>query len=200
MDDEAPTRIELGCGTHKREGFYGIDIAQGGAVDLVLDIEDNPLPFADDSVEYVYTSHAFEHLTNYQHVLREIMRVCRTDATVEIWTPYGKSNDGFLFGHTTFITETHFKHVCFEYDRFYLGDAHGFFDWKRSRYVLFPGISETLAGLGISMTFALDHMFNIALEWGVFLNVRKDLPAAPGPQIPALEFGYARDANTEVRL
>ena len=63
------------CGANKRADFFGIDIAPGPAVDLVLDIEHQPLPFPDDSVDHVYTSHAFEHLTNYQYVLREIMRI-----------------------------------------------------------------------------------------------------------------------------
>jgi SAM-dependent methyltransferase len=193
-----PSKIELGCGANKRDGFFGIDIADGPAVDLVLDIERQLLPFADDSIDHVYTSHAFEHLVNYQYVLREIMRVCKPGAMVEIWTPYGKSNDGFLFGHTTFITETHFKHICYQYDRFYLGDTPGYLDWEKSQYVLFPGIAEQLHRFGIPLEFALDHMFNIALEWGVFLRVRKDEPVAPGPQIPALEFGYTRDGRVEV--
>jgi SAM-dependent methyltransferase len=194
----SPSKIELGCGANKRDGFFGIDIADGPAVDLVLDIEHQQLPFADDSIDHVYTSHAFEHLINYQYVLREIMRVCKPDAIVEIWTPYGKSNDGFLFGHTTFITETHFKHICYQYDRFYLGETPGYLNWERSQYVLFPGIADQLRRLGIPMDFALDHMFNIALEWGVFLRVKKDLVAAPGPQIPAVEFGYTRDQRVEV--
>ena len=50
------------------------------------------------------------------HTLREIMRVAKDGATVEIWTPYGKSNDAFLLGHRNFYTETHWKHICFEYD------------------------------------------------------------------------------------
>jgi SAM-dependent methyltransferase len=193
-----PSKIELGCGANKRDGFFGIDIADGPAVDLVLDIERQPLPFADDSIDHVYTSHAFEHLVNYQYVLREIMRVCKPGAIVEIWTPYGKSNDGFLFGHTTFITETHFKHICYQYDRFYLGETPGYLDWEKSQYVLFPGIAEQLHRFGIPLDFALDHMFNIALEWGVFLRVKKDVAVAPGPQIPALEFGYTRDGRVEV--
>jgi hypothetical protein len=193
-----PNRIELGCGANKRTGFFGIDIADGPVVDLVLDIERQRLPFPDSSVEQVYTSHAFEHLTNYPFVLREIMRVCRPEAMVEIWTPYGKSNDGFLFGHTTFMTEAHFKHICYQYDRFYLGDTPGYLSWERSHYVLFPGIAEQLHRLGIPLSFALEHMFNIALEWGVFLRVKKDRSAAPGPQVPEVEFGYSREQRVDI--
>lgn len=176
------TKLELGCGSNKREGFFGIDILAAPGVDLVLDYENNPLPFATDSIDYVYSSHSFEHITRYPEVLRELLRVCRHDATIEIWTPYGKSDDGLLFGHYTFFSETSFKHICFEYDRFYLGDSHGYFLWERSHYNLHPDILDGLRKLTISLDFALTHMFNVALEWGVFLRVKKDAPRAPGPQ------------------
>jgi SAM-dependent methyltransferase len=192
------TRIELGCGDNKRQGFFGIDIASGLQVDLVLDIERQPLPFRDDSVDHVYSSHTFEHLTAFPFVLREIFRVCRHEATVEIWTPYGKSNDGMLFGHFTLMTETSFKHICFEYDRFYLGDCPGYFEWFRTHYSLYPGIAERLGELGIPFDFALEHLFNICLEWGVFLRVRKDGPRAPGPQIPERIYSYGRDKVLDV--
>jgi len=103
-------------------------------------------------------------------------------AAVEIWTPYGKSNDGLLFGHYIFFTETSFKHICFEYDRFYLGEAHGYFDWRRSAYNLVPGIQASLKEMDIPLDFALEHMFNICMEWGVLLTVNKDVARAPGPQ------------------
>jgi hypothetical protein len=106
-------RIELGSGNNKRRDFFGIDIAPGPQVDLVLDIERQPLPFRDDSVDYV-SSHTFEHLTPVPVRAPEIFRVCRHQATVEIWTPYGKSNEGMLFDHLTFMTETSFKHICVE--------------------------------------------------------------------------------------
>lgn len=134
----------------------------------------------DDSVDYLYNSHAFEHFGNYPFILQEIFRVCRPMATVEIWTPYGKSNDGLLFGHHTFFTETHFKHICYEYDRFYLQESPGYFEWRASHYNLFPGIVEQLQSMGITLEFALDHMFNIALEWGTFLCVRKDAAVPRG--------------------
>jgi SAM-dependent methyltransferase len=182
--------LELGCGDAKREGFFGIDILPSPSVDLVLDITKKRLPFPDNSMDYIYSSHTFEHLTNHRFVLREIMRVAKPDAMVEIWTPYGKSNDGLLFGHNTFLTETSFKHVSFEFDRFYLGDTHGYFSWEKSQYNLYPDILMQLKAANISLEFALEHLFNIALEWGVFLRVKKDADKAPGPQYPGAVFSY----------
>lgn len=186
-------KLELGCGNNKREGFFGIDVQPGPQVDLLLNIEESKLPFDDDSIDYVYSSHTFEHLTHYPFVLQEIFRVCKHNAVVEIWTPYGKSNDGLLFGHYTFMTETHFKHICFEYDRFYLGEKKGYFEWFKTHYNLYPGIIESLNRLSIPFEFAMEHMFNIALEWGVYMKVKKDKDKAQAPQFPEKVYSYGRD-------
>jgi SAM-dependent methyltransferase len=189
--------LELGCGANKREGFFGIDIAPGPAVDLVLDIEREALPFADSSIERVYSSHTFEHLEapgSPIQTLREIMRVAKHGAEVEIWTPFGKSDDALLFGHKVFYTETHWKHVCFEYDDFYFGEnVPGRFIWRRTQYLIYPEILERLRELRIPLDFALTHMTNIALEFGVFLEVDKTALVAERPQIPVREFGYRRN-------
>ncbi len=187
-----PDRIEIGCGRAKRAGFFGIDVNADSDADLVLDVERQDLPFPDNSVAHVYSSHAFEHMTEFPRILRELFRVCEHGATIEIWTPYGKSNDGLLFGHYIFFTETSFKHICFEYDRFYLGEHHGYFDWQKSAYNLVPGVRDQLAGMNIPLEFALDHMFNVCMEWGVLLIVNKELARAPGPQFPDVLFDEGR--------
>jgi len=192
------TRVELGCGSNKREGFFGIDILEAPGVDLVLDFEKAPLPFPDNSVKYVYSSHAFEHISAPQGVLRELIRVCMHGATVEIWTPYGKSDDGTLFGHSIFYSEASFKHICFEYDRFYLGEMKGFFSWKRTHYNLHPAILGDLQKLKIPLDFAIRHLFNVAMEWGVFLRVDKSADRAQGVQFPRRVYSIAgRVGETE---
>ena len=190
------TKVELGCGSHKREGFFGIDIAPGPQVDLVLDIEHERLPFPDSSVEHIYSSHTFEHLYaagSPIHTLREIMRVAAHGALVEIWTPYGKSDDGFLFGHSVFYTETHWKHICFEYDDFYLGENNiGRFTWEKTQYVLHPTVLKDLKRMKVSVEFAITHFFNVVLEFGVFLRVDKNLTKAIRPQYPERQLCLAR--------
>jgi hypothetical protein len=192
-----PQKVELGCGSNKRKGFYGIDVAAGPGVDLVLDIERNPLPFPNDSISHIYSSHTFEHLEapgSPIQTLREIVRVAQHGATVEVWTPYGNSNDALLFGHRIFYTETHWKHICFEYDDFYLGHGcRGRFRWMRTQYVLRRGILEELEALQIPTGFAMEHMVNIALEFGVFLKVDKTRTKAESPQFPVRELCYERN-------
>ena len=195
---QAITRIELGCGDNKREGFYGLDIARSPVTDYVANFEKDPLPFPDDSIEQVYSNHTFEHLGYWPNILREIVRVCKHDALVEVWTPYGPSRDAFVIGHRLFLNESHWKHICFQHDRHYLGEAPGYLLWEETRYNLTPGILQQLQSMHVPIGFAIEHMFDIAFEWGVFLRVKKDLPKAPGPQRPVRFFCYGRDKTLSI--
>ena len=189
------TKVELGCGYQKKPGFFGIDFADLPGVDHVLNVETEPLPFQENQITEIYTSHMMEHLQEPVNYLREMLRACKHDALIEIWTPYGKGADAYGYGHTIFLNEMHFKHICFEYDRFYLGDYHGYFEWEQTHYVLYPGIVDELGSLNIPLEFALEHMFNIALEWGVFLRVKKDRRQAPGAQFPRKIYSEASRTN-----
>jgi hypothetical protein len=182
--------VELGCGQAKREGFFGIDVQNAPGVDLVLDFEKEPLPFEDGTVDKVYSSHTFEHLCEPGspiQVLREIVRVSKHNAEVEIWTPYGKSNDGLLLGHRNFYTEAHWEHICYFYDSFYLGPGPGRFIWYKTQYVLNFGVLEHLERLRLPLPFAIDYLYNVVKEFGVFLRVDKTLTKAP-PLEPLREF------------
>ena len=104
-----------------------------------------------------------------------------------------RSDDGLLFGHRVLYTETHWKHICYEYDDFYLGaGVPGRFLWRRTQYVLYPRILDTLADLRLPVEFALAHMSNIVLEFGVFFEVNKAITKAENPQYPVRELCYSR--------
>lgn len=178
-------RVDVGCGARKREGHFGIDMAESPGVDLVHDLATTEWPFHDDQLERVYSNHCFEHLACPLIFLRELLRTCKDGASVEIWTPYGHSNEAFGYGHHVFLNELHWRHICWEHDRHYLGDAKGYFEWVGTNYAVFPQVVAMLRKLRIPLAFALQHMHNIAPEWGVELVVRKHRARAPGPQWPA---------------
>jgi predicted SAM-dependent methyltransferase len=108
--------LNLGCGTHVAEGWTNVDNSPNarlsqwpwlrwllwrlGALseqhyaitwpaDIVIHDLRKPLPFGDGSVDYVYTSHALEHLTaaTAEQVLLEIHRILKPDALVRIVIP-----------------------------------------------------------------------------------------------------------------
>lgn len=111
---KTPTKLDLACGQNKREGFFGVDIAECDGVDQVVDLNRFPWPWPDNMVEEVFCSHYVEH--TYQGTpervdglvlfMNEVYRVCGPGAKVEIIHPYAQSKRAFQDPtHTRFINE-----------------------------------------------------------------------------------------------
>lgn len=111
---ETPTKLDLGCGQRKHEGYFGVDICAVDGVNLVHDLSVFPWPFETGSVEAVFTSHYVEHTypvggrsDGLIAFMDEVWRVCQHDARVEIIHPYALSTRAFQDPtHTRFIPET----------------------------------------------------------------------------------------------
>ena len=90
-------KIDLGCGASKKPGYIGVDSVAADGVDHVINIQHDPLPFKDKSVDEIYSSHCFEHIDNFILTFREISRISREGALLEFWTPHAWSNEGFMY-------------------------------------------------------------------------------------------------------
>jgi SAM-dependent methyltransferase len=92
-----PTKIDLGCGANKREGFYGVDRLKLPGVDLVLELGSKRWPFKADSMEEAHCSHFLEHLKPAEriHVVNELYRVLKPEAKVTIITPHWASTRAY---------------------------------------------------------------------------------------------------------
>lgn len=119
-------KIELGGGAKPRPGYVNLDILAIPGVDHVIDFEKLAeagreglrLPFPDDSVEEVYSSHCIEHVAPYHGLLHEIARVCRPGAKVEIRVPHWLSDMAFIAGHKHAVSLRQVQHWC----RDFIGD------------------------------------------------------------------------------
>jgi SAM-dependent methyltransferase len=81
-------KIDIGCGNSPREGYTGVDIVSEAPGVKIADVTQG-LPFADNSVSAVWSSHFLEHL-GFQQILPlmgEIRRVLRPGGRVEIAVP-----------------------------------------------------------------------------------------------------------------
>jgi SAM-dependent methyltransferase len=190
-----PRKIDLGCGSNRRDGFIGVDVNyHGPMVDCVCNLNFDPLPFPDDSIEYVYSSHTFEHLKHWPHALQEIARVCKQDATVEIWTPFGRSDEAFMLGHEVFLVEQHWHNICYAWPELFLGKRSERLIWTEARYCLKPNILDKLNTIGIPLTVGLEVLFNIVSEWAVLLRV--DKTGCSREIVPPRRlFSYSRDGE-----
>jgi hypothetical protein len=86
-------RLDLGCGTQKREGFTGVDCRAFEGVDLVVDLGKARWPWNDESVDEAHCSHMVEHLTGPEriHFANELCRVLKKGAKATIVTPHWAS-------------------------------------------------------------------------------------------------------------
>jgi SAM-dependent methyltransferase len=93
----APTKLDLGCGSKKREGFHGVDQYAMDGVDTVLKIGTASWPFEDSSIEEAYSSHFVEHLTAQEriHFFNELHRVLKPGGKATIVTPHWASNRAY---------------------------------------------------------------------------------------------------------
>ena len=83
-------KLQIGCGWNHMSGWLNtdaaIDICKRGV--LYLDAG-NPFPFPDESVDYIYSEHLFEHLNYAQAVnmLKECHRVLKPSGIIRLATP-----------------------------------------------------------------------------------------------------------------
>ena len=64
------TKLHLGCGNIKLDGFINIDVRHTPATDRVMDISDLA-EFSDNSVDMIYASHCLEHFSF--HIILDIL-------------------------------------------------------------------------------------------------------------------------------
>lgn len=98
-------KLNLGCGHRKREGFINVDRFADCKPDQVVDLEKLPWPWPNDSAEQVLFIHSLEHLGQstdvFLGIMRELYRVCRSNATVEIHVPHPRHD--FYTGDPTHV-------------------------------------------------------------------------------------------------
>jgi len=54
-------KLDIGCGKNKKEGFIGVDINPDNDADVVASALN--LPFEDESINEIYSSHLVEHFS-----------------------------------------------------------------------------------------------------------------------------------------
>ena len=87
---EEALRINVGCGTVSLPGYVNIDLHVQTA-DLIADA--HALPFEDNSVDEVYSSHLLEHFSGSQQnfevltVLQEWFRVLKPGGVIKVNVP-----------------------------------------------------------------------------------------------------------------
>jgi len=120
-------RLDLGCGRNKyRKSFIGIDISPDVGADIVLDLEKDRLPFDDESVEDIHTSHTLEHISGEGqiHLMNECWRVLKWaddsfgSGQGKMWIEVPHKNCDLAWQdptHKWFFVDSSFKFYCGDY-------------------------------------------------------------------------------------
>ena len=104
-------RLNLGCGSRKLAGWVNVDRYAGCQPDQVVDLEQLPWPWADNSVEEIQLIHVLEHLgqspERYLAIVGELYRICAPGAKIFIVVPHPR--------HDSFLTDpTHVRPITAE--------------------------------------------------------------------------------------
>jgi SAM-dependent methyltransferase len=83
-----PVILDLGCGTHKVPGAFGVDAIPLPGVDLVHDLEANPYPLPRSCADEIHLNHVLEHFANPLPIMEEVWRIARPGGRVLIRTPH----------------------------------------------------------------------------------------------------------------
>jgi predicted SAM-dependent methyltransferase len=73
--DEEPTKVQIGGGSHRIDGFYNIDVVP--PADLLWDVREE-IPLHDSTVDMLFSEHFLEHIDypkSAKHYVRETHRV-----------------------------------------------------------------------------------------------------------------------------
>lgn len=101
--------VDIGASAHK---FPMAHETVGWEADRKVDLDNDPLPYDDQSVDFVYCRHTIEDLANPEHLLREIRRVAKA-GYIETPSPKAELTRG-VDAYGTHLGYTHHRWLVFQ--------------------------------------------------------------------------------------
>jgi len=83
------TTLNLGSGRNAPEQYYNVDALNHPSVDEVVNLNEYPWPWADESWAEIRMSHVLEHLDSVEDALRECSRILKPEGVVTVYWPVG---------------------------------------------------------------------------------------------------------------
>lgn len=103
-------RIEIGGGTKNRGGDW-VNVDQCETADVRHDLNVIPWPIDDAAVDELYSSHCIEHVKCPLTFLREVARICKPGANVEIRCPDSCAELAMVAGHESVVSIMVMRHI-----------------------------------------------------------------------------------------
>ena len=153
--EEKALKLNLGCGNRKMDGFLNVDCVEVCQPDMVVNLERTPWPWPDNSVDEIKLIHVLEHLGQqtdvFLAIIKEMYRVCRDAARIEIIVPHPRSD--------TFLGDpTHVRPVT--------GAMLNLFSKRLNREWAEMGAANTPLGIILDVDFEIDSFVHtLEPEW-----------------------------------
>ena len=102
------TKVDLGCGDAKPEGYFGIDMKPGPQVDKVANLEWG-IPLPSNHAAVIRANHVLEHLMDKEQIMREVHRVLKPGGQFVFEVPSTKGEGAFAHpGHRSYWNKSAF--------------------------------------------------------------------------------------------
>jgi SAM-dependent methyltransferase len=79
-------RLNLGCGDKKLAGYLNVDVCC--EPDLHFDLTQFPWPWADNTIDEVFSSHFLEHVVDFNRTILEIHRILKPGGIIHFRVPH----------------------------------------------------------------------------------------------------------------
>ena len=70
-------KLHIGCGYEILPGYLNTDSLPLPGVDQVLDLDQFPYPFEDNTFDEVFSAHVLEHVSDLGKTMEEFTRICK---------------------------------------------------------------------------------------------------------------------------
>lgn len=149
------TKLNLGCGFKKLDGYWNVDIESKCNPDQVIDLEQTPWPYEDNFFDRITADNVLEHLGQdpkvFTSIIKEMYRVSKDQAEWYINVPHHRC-DLFWddYTHVRILTPKTFK----------------MFDQKFNFETIAKKLSESTFGLYHNVDLEMfDVKYNIVGYW-----------------------------------
>lgn len=104
-------KINLGCGRKLLNWYLNVDCIKWEWVDKVIDLDNYPWNFEDNSIDEIYADNIIEHL-DYAKSTKELQRILKIWWIVIIKVPYFSNPWAFFADHKTFFNFDSYNKYC----------------------------------------------------------------------------------------
>lgn len=94
--------LHLGCGEDHHHDAHNVDAVAGVDPDEVVDLDERPWPWPDETFHHVRANHVLEHLADMEGALRECARVLSPGGVAVVTLPMGldaRADPDHTWGH-----------------------------------------------------------------------------------------------------